>query len=70
MKFEPGEFERLQAAALAVPYVVSETAYIELSPHLAPERQNVAGYAVCQVTSEAGQILRLYVGSDDAARSG
>ena len=50
--------------------MVSETAYIDFSPHLAPKRQNVAGYAVCQVTSEAGQILRLYVGSDDAARSG
>ena len=68
VKFEPGEFERLQATALAAPSVVSETAYIDFLPHLTPERQNVAGYAVCPITSEAGQTLRLYVGSDDAAR--
>ena len=31
-------------------------------------RQNVAGYAVCRITSEAGQTLRLYVGSDACVR--
>ena len=51
-----------------MPYVVSETAGTRLPAAFNRlKHQNVAGYAVCQVTSEAGQILRLYVGSDDAA---
>ena len=68
MKFEPGEFDRLQAAALAVPVVVSQTPYINFLPQLTQKRQNVAGYAVRRITSEAAQTLRLYVGSDAAAR--
>jgi WD40 repeat protein/tRNA A-37 threonylcarbamoyl transferase component Bud32 len=68
VKIESGELDRLQAAALAAPAVVSTTAYIDVLPHLSPGHHYVAGYAVRRFTSDSRQTLRLYAGSDDAAR--
>jgi serine/threonine protein kinase/WD40 repeat protein len=68
VKLESGELDSLQKTALAAPAVVSESAFVDVLPHLERDRQNVAGYAVCRFTSEADQMLRLYTGSDDAMR--
>jgi hypothetical protein len=68
VKLESGELDRLKAAALDSPLADSETAYIDFLPRLAPNRENVAGYAVSRIFSKAGQTLRLCAGSDDTAR--